>query len=76
MEALLFMLNSIAIVLMVFMGLRDDRRPPGAPHTSLFRMRDEPAEALTKSHGGAAVAPGPAEGPSWADWERPGSSAP
>ena len=40
MEALLFTLDSVAIVLMVFMGLRDDRRAPGTPATSIFRMRD------------------------------------
>ncbi len=40
MEALLLMLNSIVVVIMVFQGLRDDRRPPGTPATSLFRMRD------------------------------------
>ncbi len=44
MEALLFMFNSIAVVLMVFMGLRDDRRAPGTRQTSIFRTT-EPDEA-------------------------------
>ena len=34
------MLDCFVVVLLVFMGLRDDRRAPGEPHTSLFRMRD------------------------------------
>lgn len=37
MEALLFLLNSVAVVVMVYMGLRDDRRPPGTPQASVFR---------------------------------------
>lgn len=75
MEALLFMLNSIAVVLMVFMGLRDDRKPPGAPHTSLFRMRDEPAGTAATVRVAAAEAPGHADRPDWADWDRAGDSA-
>ena len=43
MEALLFLLNSAAVVVMVYMGLRDDRRPPGAPQTSVFRTFDDGA---------------------------------
>ncbi len=41
MEALLFLLNSIAIVVVVYMGLRDDRRPPGTPQASVFRTIDD-----------------------------------
>ncbi len=41
MEALLFMLNSFAMVVMIYMGLRDDRRPPGTPRTSVFRMTED-----------------------------------
>ncbi len=40
MEALLFLINSLVIVVMVFQGLRDDRRAAGAPATSIFRTRD------------------------------------
>lgn len=40
MEALLFMVNSLIMVLMVFQGLRDDRRAAGAPAKSIFRTRD------------------------------------
>lgn len=28
------------MVVVIYMGLRDDRRPPGTPMTSLFRMTD------------------------------------
>jgi hypothetical protein len=42
-EALLFMLNSIAVVVMVYMGLRDDRRARGTPQTSVFRTIDDDA---------------------------------
>ena len=52
MESLLFMFDSLAMVLLVFMGLRDDRRAPGAPHTSIFRMRDvaQPARPARRAH--------------------------
>jgi hypothetical protein len=40
MEALLFMLNSIAVLIVAYMGLRDDRRRPGTPQTSFFRTFD------------------------------------
>ncbi len=36
----MFVCDSFAIVLIVYMGLRDDRRSKGTPQTSLFRMRD------------------------------------
>jgi hypothetical protein len=36
-EALSLMLSSIAVVLMIYMGLRDERRPPGKSAISLFR---------------------------------------
>ncbi len=56
MEALLFMFDALVMVALVFMGLRDDRRAPGAPMTSLFRTRDEdtPRTAAAPS---AAAAP-------------------
>ena len=76
MEALLFMLDSLAMVLVVFMGLRDDRRQPDAPHTGLFRMRDEPARAKAASRDGRAGAAGKPAEPSWADWERAESTTP
>ena len=58
---MIFMLDSLVIVLMVFMGLRDDRRPPGEPHTSLFRMRTDAAEA-------PAPQAEPNAAPAWAEW--------
>ena len=59
---MIFMLDSLVIVLMVFMGLRDDRRPPGEPHTSLFRMRTDATEAP------APRATAPDASPAWAEW--------
>ncbi len=76
MEALLFMLNSMAIVLMVFMGLRDDRRPPGVPHTSFFRMRDEPVKSAAPPHSVDTVVSEMGDRPSWAEWEQAGNRAP
>ncbi len=55
------MLDSLAVVLLVFMGLRDDRLAPGTPHTSLFRMRDIAAEKME-------VEPEPPAPPWDADW--------
>ena len=43
MEALLFLLNSIVVVAMVIMGLRDDRRRPGTPQTSVLRTFEDDA---------------------------------
>jgi len=43
MEALLFLLNSVAVVVMVYMGLRDDRRLLGTPQTSVFRTTEDGA---------------------------------
>lgn len=37
MESLLFFLNSLAMVVLVIMGLRDDRRRPGTAARSYFR---------------------------------------
>ena len=74
MEALLFMLNSITVVLMVFMGLRDDRRPAGAPHTSLFRTRDLPAAAAAADKRDAGASEMAA--PGWADGHEAGRSGP
>ena len=70
------MLNSIAIVLMVFMGLRDDRRPPNAPHTSIFRMRDVPDTGAGKLDGRGEAEPDVAAGPGWADWDQAGRHTP
>jgi hypothetical protein len=44
-EALLFMVDCMVIVVMVYMGLRDDRRSARTPATSIFRMRDRAGEA-------------------------------
>jgi hypothetical protein len=46
-EALLFMVDCAVIVVMVYMGLRDDRRSARAPATSLFRTRDRAGAAQT-----------------------------
>ncbi len=59
---MIFMLDSLVIVLMMFMGLRDDRRPPGEPHTSLFRMRTDAADASPPQ------AASPDAAPAWAEW--------
>jgi len=39
-EALLLLLDGMAMVVVIYMGLRDDRRVPGTPATSLFRMTE------------------------------------
>jgi hypothetical protein len=49
-EALLLMLNSIAVLIVAYMGLRDDRRPPGTPQTSLFRTFDYDAVTPSDDH--------------------------
>ena len=41
MESLLFFLNSLAVVVMVIMGLRDDRRRPGTTAKSYFRYIED-----------------------------------
>lgn len=46
MESLLFLLNSIAVTVLVAMGLRDDRLRPGAPARSYFRYVAEDQTAL------------------------------
>jgi len=53
MEALMLVCDSVAIVLIVYMGLRDDRRPKGAPQTSLFRMREPEVPAARDDTGRA-----------------------
>ena len=45
MEALLMLLDGIAFVVLVYLGLRDDRRRPGTPQTSLFRSVETQAMA-------------------------------
>lgn len=44
MESLLFVFNGIAVVLLVFMGIKDDRRAPGARQISIFRYKDTVAK--------------------------------
>jgi hypothetical protein len=36
-EVLSFVLDSIAMLIALYFGFRDDRRPPGAPQKSPFR---------------------------------------
>ncbi len=43
MEAVTFLLDAIALVALIYMGFRDDRRPSGTPQTSLLRMAEPPA---------------------------------
>ena len=40
-EALLFMLNTVALAVMIVMGLRDERRQPGMPQRSVFSTFDD-----------------------------------
>ncbi len=40
MESLLLLLDSLMMFVVVYMGLRDDRRPPGMKLRSLFRMTE------------------------------------
>lgn len=49
METLLLVLNSLLVVLVAFMGIRDERRPAGTPRTSLFRTVDGDAAPSTPS---------------------------
>ncbi len=49
MEALLFLIDGLVFVLMVYMGLRDDRRPPGTPMTSFFRMTEAGTRVLDEA---------------------------
>ena len=39
-ESLLLTLNGVMMVVVIYMGLRDDRRPPGMKLRSLFRMTE------------------------------------
>jgi len=39
-EVLAFLFDSFAILIALYLGLRDDRRPLGAPQRSLFRTFD------------------------------------
>lgn len=54
MEALLLMLDGIAMLVLVYMGLRDERAPPGAPHRSVFRMVEQRGKAAPGQHPGAS----------------------
>ena len=40
METLLFVLDASIVVAMCYMAMKDDRRPRGAPASSLFRFRE------------------------------------
>ncbi|MGI4942516.1 MAG: hypothetical protein ACRYHQ_18440 [Janthinobacterium lividum] len=40
MESLLLTLDGLMMVVVIYMGLRDDRRPPGMKLRSLFRMTE------------------------------------
>lgn len=48
MESLLFLFNSAAVVILVFMGFRDERRKSGTPATSYFRYAEDKKEASSK----------------------------
>jgi len=39
-EVISFFLDSIVLVIALYLGLRDDQRPPGTPQKSLFRTFD------------------------------------
>jgi hypothetical protein len=39
-ESLIFIFDAIAILIVIYMGVRDDRRSPGTPQKSLFRTFD------------------------------------
>jgi len=39
-ESLLLTLDGLMMVVVIYMGLRDDRRPPGMKLRSLFRMTE------------------------------------
>jgi hypothetical protein len=38
-ESLLFVLDTLIVLLLVFWTVRNDRRPPGTPSRGLFRYR-------------------------------------
>ena len=40
METLVFLVDAVAIVLLVLFSLRDDRTKPGTPTTGLFRFNE------------------------------------
>lgn len=63
MEAFTLLCDVVAIVLVVYMGWRDDGRAPGTPQTSLFRTLDE-----------AATIPGAT--PKQKSWQRQGKRRP
>jgi hypothetical protein len=42
-EAVLLILDSLVLLIALYLGLRDDQRPPGAPQKSLFRTFDHDA---------------------------------
>ena len=49
-ESLIFILDAIAVLTVIYMGVRDDRRSPGTPQKSLFRTKDyEPV--IPRGHG-------------------------
>ena len=46
MESLLLTLDGLMMVVVIYMGLRDDRRPPGMKLRSLFRMTEGGARVV------------------------------
>ncbi|MGI4955237.1 MAG: hypothetical protein ACRYGM_25805 [Janthinobacterium lividum] len=46
MESLLLTLDGLMMVVVIYMGLRDDRRPPGMKLRSLFRMTEDGARVV------------------------------
>ncbi len=52
-ESLLFILNSAAVVVLVYMGFRDERRKSGALPTSYFRYGEDKKQTSNKPSGPA-----------------------
>ena len=57
MEALTLLLDCIVVLLLVYMGMRDERRRPGTPATSLFRAIDADPVPRPKTTPGQAANP-------------------
>ena len=59
MEAALLVLDSIVMLVLIYMGWRDDRLKPGDPQTSIFRTADTDKIdilAIVKRRGQAGLA--------------------
>ena len=54
MEALIFLTDAIAVVILVIASLKNDKLLPGQPMTGLFRYRDPESPAKTKPRRGRA----------------------